>query len=42
MSESPVVELRVKTWGGRDVNIATTQARLLLQAKALKGTVVNE
>lgn len=39
MSESPVVDMKIKTWGGRDVNITTRQAKQLLQAKVLKGLV---
>ena len=39
MSDSAVTNMTIKTWGGRDVNITTTQARQLLQAKVLKGLV---
>lgn len=37
LSESKVVDVELKTWGGRDVNITSKQARQLLEAKVLKG-----
>lgn len=35
----PIKSIELKTWGGRDVNITTKQARLLLQAMVLKGVL---
>jgi D-3-phosphoglycerate dehydrogenase len=37
LSESRVTRVELKTWGGRDVNITSKQARQLLEAKVLKG-----
>jgi len=37
MSDAPVKKVTLKTWGGRDVDITTKQARQLLEAKVLKG-----
>jgi hypothetical protein len=39
LSPSKVVKVVLKTWGGRDVNIATKQTRQLLEAKVLKGLI---
>lgn len=41
MSESPVEEMTLRTWGGRDVNITAPQTRMLLEAKVLKGLVLH-
>jgi hypothetical protein len=37
MSDSKPVSIELRTWGGRDVNITTKSARLLLEACVLKG-----
>jgi D-3-phosphoglycerate dehydrogenase len=39
MSESRVTKVTLKTFGGRDVNITSKQARALLEALVLKGLV---
>ena len=39
ISESKIKTVTLKTWGGRDVNITTKQARQLLEAKVLKGII---
>ena len=41
MADSPVKNVVLKTWGGRDVNVTTKQARQLLEAMVLKGIVQN-
>lgn len=38
ISESPVKSVTVSTWGGRDVNITTKQARQLLEAQ-VRGSI---
>lgn len=37
LSEAKVVSVQIKTWGGRDVNITSKQARQLLESQVLKG-----
>ena len=37
LSESKVTKIVLKTWGGRDVNITSKQAKKLLEALVLKG-----
>ena len=37
LSTSPIKTVELRTWGGRDVNIASKNARLLLEAKVLQG-----
>ena len=39
LSDSKVTNVVIKTWGGRDVNITTKQAKQLLEAQVLKGLV---
>ena len=37
ISDSKITRVELRTWGGRDVNITTKQARQLLEAQVLKG-----
>jgi D-3-phosphoglycerate dehydrogenase / 2-oxoglutarate reductase len=39
LSDSKITNVVIKTWGGRDVNITTKQAKQLLEAQVLKGLV---
>jgi D-3-phosphoglycerate dehydrogenase len=39
LSETPITKVILKTFGGRDANIATKQSRQLLEALVLKGIV---
>lgn len=39
LSDSPIEQVEISTWGGRDVSITTAQTRKLLEAQLLKGLV---